>query len=83
MSNAQQISFGPAPAVSQFQQTDAGGLAFGDIDGDGDLDFIATGSGPSQGINTTIYTNDGLGNFAFGKWNLHCENPNGKWVANT
>ncbi len=63
MSNAQQISFGPAPAVSQFQQADAGGLAFGDIDGDGDLDFIATGSGPSQGIKTTIYTNDGLGNF--------------------
>ena len=45
----------------QFQDADVGSIAFGDIDNDGDLDFIATGKGGP--VKTTLYSNDGDGNF--------------------
>lgn len=48
------------PAIP-FQDADMGAMGFGDIDNDGDQDLIITGKGGP--IKTTLYTNDGAGNF--------------------
>ncbi len=50
------------------QGSDTGDMEFGDLDGDGDMDLIITGSGNmSDGTvhtaRTTLYLNDGTGNF--------------------
>ena len=51
----------PTPAV-QLQDADVGSMAFGDIDNDGDNDLIITGKGGP--VKSTLYENDGNGNFA-------------------
>lgn len=56
---AQSIQFNLDSAT--FQDADAGSMDFGDIDNDGDLDLIITGSGGP--IKSSLYKNDGLGNF--------------------
>jgi hypothetical protein len=38
-------------------------IHFADFDGDGDQDAIASGWHDTQGVITTIYSNDGMGNF--------------------
>ena len=45
------------------QNSDAGSVAYADIDLDGDYDLLITGTAPSQVTNSTIYKNDGNGNF--------------------
>jgi hypothetical protein len=45
------------------QNSDAGSVAYADIDLDGDNDLIITGNGPGTGVSSTLYVNDGLGNF--------------------
>lgn len=50
------------------QGTDTGDMEFADLDGDGDMDLVATGSGnmsdgTAHGARTTLYFNDGSGNF--------------------
>ena len=50
------------------QGSDTGDMEFADLDGDGDMDLISTGSGNmSDGTThsalTTLYFNDGVGNF--------------------
>jgi hypothetical protein len=59
---AQPIDLEFASPVLEFQEADVGSIAFGDIDNDGDLDFIATGKGGP--VKTTLYSNDGDGNFS-------------------
>ncbi|MFY0673060.1 MAG: T9SS type A sorting domain-containing protein [Bacteroidia bacterium] len=44
-----------------FQNADVGAVEFADVDGDGDLDLLLSGSSP---IATTLYENDGSGNFS-------------------
>ena len=44
------------------QDSDAGSVAFADIDLDGDNDLLITGTGPT-GVTSTLYENDGSGNF--------------------
>lgn len=46
---------------TNLQDADVGAMAFGDIDNDGDQDLIITGKGGP--VATTLYENDGLGNF--------------------
>lgn len=38
-------------------------IDFADIDGDGDLDFFATGADPGYELTSRLYKNDGSGNF--------------------
>lgn len=50
------------------QGSDTGDMEFADLDGDGDMDLIITGSGnmpdgTTHGALTTLYFNDGTGNF--------------------
>ena len=50
------------------QGTDTGDMEFVDLDGDGDMDLISTGSGQfsdgtPHGALTTLYFNDGVGHF--------------------
>lgn len=59
---AQPIDLEFASPGPEFQEADVGSIAFGDIDNDGDLDFIATGKGGP--VKTTLYSNDGDGNFS-------------------
>lgn len=50
--------------VQVLQGSDAGNVASADVDNDGDMDLIITGtSSISGGVNTTLYLNDGMGNF--------------------
>lgn len=56
---AQSIQFDQDTAT--FQDADVGSMAFGDIDGDGDLDLMITGKGGP--VKSTLYENDGFGNF--------------------
>lgn len=58
---AQAIDLEPAASPPLFQDADVGAITLGDIDNDGDLDFLATGKGGP--VLTTLYTNDGSGNF--------------------
>ena len=44
------------------QDSDAGSVAYADIDLDGDNDLLITGTGPT-GVTSTLYENDGSGNF--------------------
>ena len=44
------------------QNSDAGNVAYADIDNDGDNDLLITGNGPG-GVTSTLYENDGNGNF--------------------
>ena len=60
--SAQSIDFNLVSPVPQLQGTDIGDMEFADIDNDGDSDLLLTGSSLS-GINTTLYGNDGNGNF--------------------
>jgi hypothetical protein len=59
---AQGISFAPASPAPTFQDADAGAMAFADVDQDGDMDLLLTGKGGP--IKTTLYLNDGSGNFS-------------------
>lgn len=45
------------------QDSDVGSVAYADIDQDGDNDLLITGFSSSQGVSTTLYENDGSGNF--------------------
>jgi hypothetical protein len=60
-SQAQKIEFKLADPASTLQDADLGDMEFADIDSDGDNDLILIGKGGP--IKTTIYTNDGDGNF--------------------
>ena len=46
--------------IQVLQNSDAGNVALADIDLDGDTDLLFTGTSP---VTTTLYLNDGLGNF--------------------
>jgi hypothetical protein len=58
---AQTINVSLSVPATPFQNADYGAMAFGDIDNDGDQDLIITGKGGP--IKTTLYINDGTGNF--------------------
>jgi hypothetical protein len=58
---AQTINVSLSVPATPFQDADLGAMAFGDIDNDGDQDLIITGKGGP--IKTTLYMNDGTGNF--------------------
>lgn len=45
------------------QNSDVGSVAYADIDMDGDNDLLITGNAPSLGVSSTLYENDGNGNF--------------------
>lgn len=45
------------------QDSDAGSVAYADVDLDGDNDLLITGFSSSQGVSTNLYENDGSGNF--------------------
>ena len=65
---AQSIQMELADPQPFLQGSDTGDMEFADLDGDGDMDLIATGSGnmsdgTTHGALTTIYLNDGAGNF--------------------
>jgi hypothetical protein len=45
------------------QDSDAGSVAYADIDMDGDYDLLITGTSSAQGYTSTLYENDGNGNF--------------------
>jgi len=60
--SAQTINFAITSTTPQFQDADVGDMEFGDIDGDGDNDLIITGKG--EPVRTTLYRNDGNGNFS-------------------
>jgi hypothetical protein len=58
---SQAINFELTSSVPQFQDADVGDMEFGDIDHDGDQDLIISGKGGP--VQTTLYRNDGNGNF--------------------
>lgn len=63
--NIQMELLDPQPFL---QGSDTGDMEFADLDGDGDMDLISTGSGnmsdgTAHGALTTLYFNDGAGNF--------------------
>lgn len=60
---SQSISF-ERDTVQVLQNSDVGIVAGADIDMDGDIDILITGNGPGTGVSTTLYANDGSGNFA-------------------
>jgi len=58
-------SFSKAPASSVLDGVLKGSSAWGDADGDGDLDLVITGQQPSEeSYAATIYRNDGTGSFS-------------------
>lgn len=57
---SQTISF-KRDTIQVLQNSDAGNVAPADIDLDGDIDILVTGTPP---VTTTLYKNDGLGNFS-------------------
>ncbi len=59
--HAQTINVSLTVPATPFQDADVGAMAFADIDNDGDQDLMITGKGGP--IATTLYINDGLGNF--------------------
>lgn len=59
---AQTIDLEPVTTPSQFQDADVGSMAFGDVDNDGDNDLMITGKGGP--VKSTLYRNDGAGNFS-------------------
>ena len=61
---AQIINLELADPHPELQNADTGDMEFADIDNDGDFDLILTGSGNGQVALTTLYRNDGAGNFS-------------------
>jgi hypothetical protein len=59
--NSQTISVTLSAPSIPFQDADVGAMAFDDIDNDGDKDLLITGKGGP--VKTTLYLNDGSGNF--------------------
>lgn len=59
--SAQNIVLEQASPMPLFQDADVGAMAFADIDNDGDQDLLITGKGGP--IKTSLYQNDGNGNF--------------------
>lgn len=57
---AQTLSF-QLDTTQNFQDADVGAMAFADVDNDGDNDYLVTGKGGP--VLTTLYLNDGSGNF--------------------
>lgn len=62
---AQNINLQQDTTVSNLYDSRGGSCALGDVDNDGDLDLIITGIDESNGPGrrTTLYSNDGMGNF--------------------
>ena len=68
LSIAQTIQFELVDPQPELQGSDTGDMEFADLDGDGDQDLILTGSGnmtdgTTHSALTTLYFNDGTGNF--------------------
>lgn len=61
--NSQTISATLSSPSIPFQDADLGAMAFDDIDNDGDKDLLITGIGSGNPVKTTLYLNDGSGNF--------------------
>jgi hypothetical protein len=61
--NSQTISVTLSTPAIPFQDADLGAMAFADIDNDGDKDLLITGNSPNNPVKTTLYLNDGSGNF--------------------
>lgn len=61
--NSQTISVTLSTPAIPFQDADLGAMAFDDIDNDGDKDLLITGNSPNNPVQTTLYLNDGSGNF--------------------
>jgi hypothetical protein len=61
--NSQTISVTLSTPSIPFQDADLGAMAFDDIDNDGDKDLLITGIGSGNPVKTTLYLNDGSGNF--------------------
>ncbi len=59
--SAQSINFEQVLPTLEFQDADAGDLTFVDVDNDGDQDLMVTGKGGP--VLSTLYINDGEGNF--------------------
>ncbi len=57
--HSQTISFN-RDTTEVFQNSDVGDVATADVDLDGDIDLLIMGSSP---VTTTLYLNDGIGNF--------------------
>jgi hypothetical protein len=60
-SSAQTINVSLSVPTTPFQDADVGSMAFADIDNDNDQDLLITGKGGP--VKTTLYLNDGSGNF--------------------
>jgi len=60
-SSAQTINVSLIVPSTPFQDADVGAMAFSDIDNDNDQDLLITGKGGP--VKTTLYLNDGSGNF--------------------
>lgn len=61
LASAQTIDVSLFVPATPFQDADVGSMAFADIDNDGDQDLLISGKGGP--VKTTLYINDGLGNF--------------------
>ena len=60
---AQNINLEAVGPSHSFRYIERSSIALGDIDNDGDLDVLITGSGFSFGRFAELYVNDGTGNF--------------------
>lgn len=60
--HAQTINVSLSTPASPFQDADVGAMAFGDVDNDGDQDLLISGKGGP--VKTTLYINNGTGNFS-------------------
>lgn len=60
-SSAQTINVSLSVPTTPFQDADVGSMAFADIDNDNDQDLLISGKGGP--VKTTLYLNDGSGNF--------------------
>jgi hypothetical protein len=59
--NSQTINVSLSVPTTPFQDADVGSMAFADIDNDNDQDLLIIGKGGP--VKTTLYLNDGFGNF--------------------
>jgi len=62
INHAQTIDVSFHVPATPFQDADVGAMAFGDIDNDNDQDLLISGKGGP--VKTTLYINDGSGNFS-------------------